>query len=172
MTDRQKLRINVNRLSEINDFLLSDDNPLVTNLLDVIDKYGGVDEINKKAEEARKLDNLLATLDAKNSPYIKDLEWLQEQRDNDTFISIPDYRKKILGDKVQSMTFDDSFAITLEISACQYFPWVITEAKQSIEKGELMAIFYEPQAKVKILGIVISKFVFHKEIAAHEAGGV
>jgi len=138
MTDGQKLRIGENRLKEINDFLLSEDNPLVRDLLDVIEKYGGVDEINRKAKEARKLDNLLAKLDAKNSPYIKDLEWLQEQRDNDAFISVPDYRKKILGDKVQSMNFDDSFAITLEISACQYFPWLITEAKQSIEKEELM----------------------------------
>ncbi len=138
MTDRQKLRINENRLKEINDFLLSENNPLITNLLDVIDKYGGVEEINKKAKEARKLDNLLAKLDAKNSPYIKDLEWLQDQRDNDAFISVPDYRKKILGDKALSMNFDDSFAITLEISACQYFPWLITEAKQSIEKEELM----------------------------------
>jgi len=138
MSDRQKLRIDENRLREINDFLLSDDNPLVTNLLDLIEKHGGVDEINRKAREARKLDNLLAMLDAKNSPYIKDLQWLLEQRDNDAFITIPDYQKKILGDKVKSMKFDDSFAVTLEISACQYFPWLIEEAKQSIEKGEIM----------------------------------
>ncbi|MCK5390536.1 MAG: hypothetical protein KAJ36_08590, partial [Candidatus Thorarchaeota archaeon] len=101
-------------------------------------KHGGVDEINRKAREARKLENLLALLDAKKSPYIKDLQWLQEQRDNDAFITIPEYRQKILGDKSKSMKFDDSFAITLEISACQYFPWLIEEAKQSIEKGELM----------------------------------
>ncbi|MGY5859492.1 MAG: hypothetical protein RTU63_08985, partial [Candidatus Thorarchaeota archaeon] len=97
MTDRQKLRIDENRLGEINDFLLSDDNPLVTNLLDLIEKHGGVDEINKKAREARKLDNLLAALDVRNSPYVKDLQWLQEQRDNGAFITIPDYKEKILG---------------------------------------------------------------------------
>jgi hypothetical protein len=138
MTDRDKLKIDQNRLNEINDFLLKDDNPLITNLLDLIEKHGGVDEINKKAREARKLDNLLASLDAKKSPYLKDLEWLQEQRDNDAFITIPEYRQKILGDESKSMKFDDSFAITLEISACQYFPWLIEEAKQAIEKGELM----------------------------------
>ena len=138
MTDRDKLRIDQNRLSEINDFLLKDDNPLITKLLDIIQKHGGVDEINRKAREARKLDNLMALLDAKKSPYIKDLQWLQEQRDNDAFITVPDYRQKILGDKSKSMKFDDSFAVTLEISACQYFPWLIEEAKQSIEKGELM----------------------------------
>lgn len=138
MSDRQKLRIDENRLREINDFLLSDDNPLVSSLLDLIEKHGGVDEINRKAIEARKLDNLLAKLDAKKSPYIKDLQWLQEQRDNDAFITVPDYQQKILGDKVKSTKFDDSFAVTLEISACQYFPWLIKEAEQSIDKGELM----------------------------------
>jgi hypothetical protein len=138
MSNRQKLRIDENRLREINDFLLSDDNPLVTNLLDLIEKHGGADEINRKAMEARKLDTLLAKLDAKNSPYINDLQWLQEQRDDGAFISVSDYRQKILGDKATSTKFDDSFAVTLEISACQYFPWLIAEAKQSIEKEELM----------------------------------
>ena len=121
MTDRQKLRIDENRLKEINDFFLSEDNPLVTDLFDLIEKHGGVDEINKKAREARDFGNLLAKLEAKNSPYVKDLLWLQEQRDNDAFISVPDYQQKILGDKSKSMKFDDSFAVTLEVSACQYF---------------------------------------------------
>ncbi len=138
MTDRKKLSIDHARLEEINDFFLRDDNPMVTGLLEVIEKYGGVDEINKKAHEATKLDNLLSLLEAKNSPYVKDLLWLQEQRDNDAFISIQDYRRKILGDKADTTNFDESFAVTLEISACQYFPWLIEEAKQSIEKGELM----------------------------------
>ena len=108
MTDRQKLRIDENRLREINDFLISDDNPLVTNLLDLIEKHGGVEEINKKANDARKIDNLLAMLDAKKSPYTKDLQWLQEQRDNGAFITVPDYRQKILGEKAQSMTLQFS----------------------------------------------------------------
>jgi len=63
---------------------------------------------------------------------------LQEQRDNDAFVTVSEYRQKIIGDESKSMKFDDSFAVTLEISACQYFPWLIEEAKQSIEKGELM----------------------------------
>ncbi|MCK5151809.1 MAG: hypothetical protein KAQ65_08210, partial [Candidatus Thorarchaeota archaeon] len=138
MTDRSKLRIDVERLNEINKFLLKEDNPLVNGILEVIDKHGGIDEINRKANDARKLDNLLALLETKNSPFVKDLQWLQEQRDNDAFVSISEYRKSILGDKAESMTFDESFAVTLEISACQYFPWVIEEAKQSIENRELM----------------------------------
>ena len=138
MTDRKALRIDPRRLEEINEFLAIEDNPLVNGLFDVIEKHGGVDEINKKAAEARKLENLLAQLETKDSDYMKDLLWLQEQRDNDAFISVSDYRRKVIGDKAESMKFDDSFAVTLEISACQYFPWLIEEAKQSIEKQELM----------------------------------
>lgn len=138
MTDRQKLKIDVDRLDEINDFLLKDDNPLINGIIDVIDKHGGVDEINKKANEARRLENLMAKLEKKGSPYVQDLQWLQEKRDSESFITISDYRRKVLGDKADSMDFDESFAVTLEISACQYFPWVIEEAKQAIENQDLM----------------------------------
>lgn len=138
MTDREKLRIDTKQLEAINDFLLKDDNPLITDIFELIEKYGGVDEINRRARNARKLENLMGMLESKDSPYVKDLLWLKEQRDNGAFISIPDYRKKIVGDSIDSMNFDESFAVTLEISACQYFPWLIVQAKQAIEKGELM----------------------------------
>ncbi|MDF1538302.1 MAG: hypothetical protein P1Q69_05320 [Candidatus Thorarchaeota archaeon] len=138
MTDREKLKIDVERLNEINNFLLKDDNPLTDGVFKVIEKYGGVTEINRKANEARKLDNLMSMLERKSSPFVDDLKWLQEQRDNDTFISIPEYRRKVLGDTADSMEFDESFAVTLEISACQYFPWLIKQAKQAVEKQELM----------------------------------
>ena len=138
MVDRQKLKIDSKLLEAINDYLLQEDNPLISGLFSVIEKHGGVDEINRKANEARKLGNLIGMLESKNSPYVQDLKWLEDQRDNDVFISIPEYRRKILGDKADSMSFDDSFAITLEISACQYFPWLIVEAKHAIEKQDLM----------------------------------
>ena len=135
---KQKLRIKEENLKKINDFLLKEDNPLVDNLLKIIEKYGGVEEINRKAREARKLENLMGQLKAKNSPFVKDLEWLIEQRDKDAFISIPNYRRKILGDKADSTTFDEAFAVTLEISACNFFPWVIEEAKKAIAQQDLM----------------------------------
>lgn len=135
---KHKLRIKEENLKKINDFLLKEDNPLVDNLLEIIEKYGGVEEINRKAQEARKLENLMGQLKAKNSPFVRDLEWLIEQRDNDAFISIPDYRRKILGDKADSTTFNESFAVTLEISACNFFPWVIEEAKKAIAQQDLM----------------------------------
>ena len=135
---KQKLRIKEENLKKINDFLLKEDNPLVDNLLKIIEKYDSIEEINRKAREARKLENLMAQLKTKNSPFVKDLEWLIEQRDNDAFISIPNYRRKILGDKADSTTFDESFAVTLEISACNFFPWVIEEAKKAIAQQDLM----------------------------------
>jgi hypothetical protein len=139
---KKKLRVNEGNLKEINDFLLRKDNPLVDSLLKIIEKYGGVEEINRKAKEARKLENLMARLEKKKSHFVKDLEWLIKQRDRKAFISIPEYRRKVLGKKVDSMKFDDSFAVTLEISACNFFPWIIEEAKRSIEKGELMPARY------------------------------
>jgi hypothetical protein len=139
---REKLRIREANLKEINDFLLREDNPLVNGLLRIIEKYGGVDEINRKAREARKLENLMERLGRKNSPYVEDLEWLTEQRDRGAFISIPEYRRKILGEKADSMKFDESFAVTLEISACNFFPWLIEEAKKAIAQQDLMPARY------------------------------
>ena len=127
---RHRLRIDEKNLQKINDFLLDENNPLVGELLELVEKYGGVDEINKKAEEAGRIDSLMALLKGRDSPYVKDLEWLIKQRDSNAFISIPDYRRKILGQKADSFVFDDSFAVTLEISACNYFRWMIEEAKR------------------------------------------
>jgi len=139
---REKLKISEERLKEINDFLMREDNPLVNGLIKIVEKYGGVEEINRKAREARKLENLMAQLEERNSPYVRDLEWLMEQRDKGAFISIPEYRRKILGEKADSMKFDESFAVTLEISACNFFPWLIEEAKKAIKQQDLMPARY------------------------------
>ncbi len=139
MTDlKKKLFIPEDRLTAINDFLMKDNNPLIDDLLAIVEKYGGIDEINKKAVEARKIDSLMARLEKKNPAYVKDLNWLIEQRDKDAFISIADYRRKILGSEADKIKFADDYAVTLEISACQYFPFLITEAKKAIEKQNLM----------------------------------
>jgi hypothetical protein len=135
---RNELAIEAKRLEEINTFLMDPENKLVNNLLAVIEKYGGPQEINRKAREAGQVENLIARLKEKHSTYVKDLEWLIEQRDNGTFITVDEYRKKILGDKAEEMQFNEDFAVTLEISACQYFPFFMTQARQAVEKGELM----------------------------------
>jgi hypothetical protein len=135
---RSKLRIDRKDFEEINRFLSAKDNPLVNNLLKIVDKYGGVKEINKKANEARDINKLVKRLRTKKSPFVKDLEWLIKQRDKGAFISVPEYRRKILGRKAESMKFDESFAVTLEISAFNFFPWLMEEAKQSIRERQLM----------------------------------
>jgi len=138
----KRLRIKEENLKEINDFLLRKDNPLTNGLFKIIEKYGDVDEINRKAKEARTLGNLMKRLERKKSPYIRDLEWLIKQREKEAFISISDYRRKILGRKADSMKFDESFAVTLEISAFNFFPWLVEEAKRAIAQQDLMPARY------------------------------
>lgn len=135
---REQLKIAQGRLDEINELLLDPNSRVINDFLAVVEKHGTVDEINHKAEEARKLPNLMARLKEVNSPYVNDLEWLIGQRDSGAFVSISDYRRKILGDKADTMSFNEDFAVTLEVSAMQYFPFLIVEAKQAIEQGELM----------------------------------
>jgi len=139
---RRRLTITESQVREINDFLVRKDNELVNALLEVVDKHGGVREINRRAKEAGKLENLLARLRKAKSPFVEDLDWLTKQRDAGAFISVPDYRRKVLGKKADAMKFDDSFAVTLEISAFNFFPWLIEEAKKSIDKQELMPARY------------------------------
>ncbi|PIP35851.1 MAG: hypothetical protein COX20_09105 [Desulfobacterales bacterium CG23_combo_of_CG06-09_8_20_14_all_52_9] len=135
---RKKLIITNRRLDEINAFLTDPNNSLINRLLALVEKYGGPEEINRQAARARRLDNLMDRLTSKKSPYVADLEWLMAQREKKAFISVPNYRRKILGPKGESAPFNERNAVTLEISALQYFPWLIAEARQSIAKGQLM----------------------------------
>ncbi|MEI6308299.1 MAG: hypothetical protein WCP58_01480 [bacterium] len=135
---RERLRIPVDRLQAINEALLSPDCQVVEDFLEVVGRYGTPAEINVQAAEARQLPNLLARLDAVGSPYRRDLEWLIAQRDAGRFVTVEDYRRGVLGEKATEMLFLEPYAVTLEISAAQYFPWLIEEARQAIENKELM----------------------------------
>ena len=135
---RSKLAIDKKRMDEINDFLMNPNNKIVNDLLKVVNKYGGPEEINKKARESGNVDNLISRLKEKNSPYVKDLEWLIEQKNNGAFITVDKYREKILGEKAKNMDFNDDFAVTLEISACQYFSFFMEQARQAVKNEELM----------------------------------
>lgn len=135
---KEKLTIQRRRLESINDFLLQQENLIIDTVLEVVEKYGGVEEIKRKAQEAGRLENQLLKLREIQSPYLKDLDWLIEQRDRNGFISAEEYKKKSLKERYGTIKLDTAHAVTLEISALQYFPWLITEAKQAIEKGELM----------------------------------
>ena len=135
---RKQLKIPARSLAAINQLWLDPKSKLVNDVLKVIAKHGTIDEINRKSEEARKLPNLLKRLRAMKSPYVRDLEWLVAERNNGAFVSVADYRRKILGDAAATMKFKKQFAVTLEISAFQYFPWIIAEAKHAIANRELM----------------------------------
>ncbi len=135
---RNLLKISDDRLAEINALMTDPGNELINELLEVIESFGGPQEINRKAQEAARLENLTAQLKAAKSSYIDDLNWLIEQRDNGAFISMQDYYERVLGDKGNTAEIDHKNEVTLEISALQYFPWLIAEARRSIDQQELM----------------------------------
>ena len=135
---RKLLKIPYKHLDEINALLLNPDERVISDFLAIIEKYGTPEEINAKAAEARKLDNLLAKVKEIKPEYLADLKWLEEQRDAGAFITVDAYKEKVLGEKAASTDFLDDFAVTLEVSACQYFPWLLTAAKRSINEGKLM----------------------------------
>jgi hypothetical protein len=135
---RQLLKIDYSRLDALNEILLNPDMKVINDFLEVVGKYGTPEEINRKSEKAGQLDYLLKKVEALKPEYLNDLEWLKQQRDKHSFISVTDYRKKVLGEKSESMDFKDEYAVTLEVSACQYFPWVIEAAKKAIEQQCLM----------------------------------
>lgn len=137
-TLQDRLKISTAHLDGINALLLDPDSRVIADLLRVVEKYGTPEEINLKAAEARRLDGLMARLRDLNSSYIADLEWLIAQRDRRAFISEAEYRRKVLGLRADEMAFRNDLAVTLEISALQYFPFFIVEARQAIERQELM----------------------------------
>jgi len=135
---RQRLAISEAHVRRINDYLLDPESGVINEFLAIVEKHGGPDEINRKAEAARQLPALMERLGSIGSPYLADVEWLIEQRDQSAFTSVDAFRHKVLGDRAGGMAFDDEHAVTLEISALQFFPWLIVEAKQAIANGELM----------------------------------
>jgi hypothetical protein len=139
---RERLALGAQDVKTITAFLTGADNALVDSLLDLIEKYGGVDEINRRADEAGRLDSRLERLRVEGSPYLADLQWLTEQRDGGAFVTVPEYRRSVVGPAADSMAFDDQHAVTLEISALQYFPWLIAQARHAIEHQELMPARY------------------------------
>lgn len=135
---RNRLRIPADRLEEINAVLLDPDMDVINDFLDVVAKYGTPEEINAKARQAREMDNLLAKVEATQPDYLDDLAWLIEQRDKGAFVSVADYRREVLGDQADQVDFADDYAVTLEISALQYFPWLRMIAERAIEEDMLM----------------------------------
>ncbi|MFC2107900.1 hypothetical protein ACFLS5_00380 [Candidatus Bipolaricaulota bacterium] len=135
---RQRLAISEDHLQQINRFLTDPHSAVINDFLRIVEKHGGPEEINRRADVARRLPNLMARLKESGSPYLADLKWLIEQRDADAFVTIDGFRRAVLGNAAETVAFDEARAVTLEISALQFFPWLIAEAKQAIEQRELM----------------------------------
>ena len=121
-------------MDEVQSILGSPENPLLQPFLDVVAKYGTPEEINAKAAASRDLGNLKARLKDMGSPYLADLDWLEAQIAAGAFISMEDYAAQ----HGASDAAPTGTEVTLEISACQYFPWLIAQAKRCIAEGELM----------------------------------
>ena len=133
---KRSFRIETDRLQAINEFLGKSPNAVLDPLLEIVEKHGGVDRINRQARENGALPSLLQRLRKKNSAYAEQLDLLAEQRDTQRFVSMADYTAAVRGAKAQ--TLDSSYQVTLEISALQYFPWLIAEARQAIRDQDLM----------------------------------
>ena len=135
---RGSLEIQQNRLDAINEVLLNPDTKIINDFLDVVKRYGTPEEINRKAREARSLDNLFARVNERKPEFIKDLEWLKQQAGSGRFISIAEYRQKVLGEIARDTRFADDFAVTLEVSALQYFPWIREMTECALEQRTLI----------------------------------
>ena len=149
MNTQSLLKINPNLLDSVNSVLLDPNSRVMKNFFDVVAKYGTPEEINRKHRESRKLENLFKQVQAKAPEYIKDLNWLIEQRDSGRFISVAEYRQKVTGEAAKQIQFMDENAVTLEVSALQYFPWIRVMAEQAIANKTLMPGRYIAVRKMK-----------------------
>ncbi len=146
---RQLLEIPTDRLVAINEVLTNPDSQVITDFLEVVEKYGSPEEINRKANHARQLATLYERINEIKPEYLQDLEWLKTQRDSNSFISISEYRKKVLGKRSIEVTFSENYAVTLEISAAQYFPYIRAIAERAIQGGKLMPARFIRVRKMK-----------------------
>src|SRR4030067_2064271 len=118
------LKISPDKLKAFNSVLLDPNSQVMKDFFAVVAKYGTPEEINRKHRASRKMENLFKKVQERNPDAIKDLNWLIEQRDRGAFISVADYRKKVLGKAAHQTKLKDRSEVTLEVSALQYFPWI------------------------------------------------
>lgn len=130
----KRLHIDPRRVEEINAALFRPDLRAFSEFLDVVEKYGAPEEINARATEAGQLSRLEAKVAEVRPEYLADLQWLKEQVEKQSFIRIAEYRKRI----TDRTDFNEANPVTLEISACQYFPWLMDIARRAVEHGEIM----------------------------------
>ncbi|MFH1184606.1 MAG: hypothetical protein V1755_06150 [Chloroflexota bacterium] len=135
---RKLLAIPQSRLDAVNQVLLDPKSEVMQGFLDVVDKYGTPEEINRKHRISRELPNLLKKVEAAKPSHLKDIQWLQQQVQANRFVSVRDYRRQVLGPAADTRAFADDYAVTLEVSALQYFEWIREMAERAVEDRSLV----------------------------------
>ena len=135
---RKLLAIPQTRLDAINQVIMDPQSDVMKAFLAVVDKYGTPDEINSKHRASRALPSLLSKIKAVRPEHLKDIEWLQRQVEAGAFIPVRDYRRKILGPAADKRPFADGYAVTLEVSALQYFEWIRPMVERALSEGSLV----------------------------------
>ena len=143
---RNLLKIPADRLDAINAVLLDPNEQVINDFLNVVAKYGTPEEINQKHTNSRQLPNLIKQVKARNPDYIKDLDWLIDQRDRGVFTSVASYRERLLGEKIKTLPYHDISAVTLEVSALQYFPWIRPMCERAIRRPASSPVDLLPSA--------------------------
>ena len=132
------LKISPDKLKAVNSVFLDPDSQVMKDFFEVVAKYGTPEEINRKHRASRKMEHLFKIVQERRPKAVGDLNWLIEQRDRGAFTSIADYRRRVLGDALNGMKFKDKYAVTLEVSALQYFPWIRPMAERAIANKTLV----------------------------------
>jgi len=135
---QNRLSIPTDYLDSLNALLLDPNSPAMKDFLAVVARYGSPEEINRKHVESRKLDSLLTKAEAKNKANVEDLRWLMKMRDEGAFVGVDAYRAKVLGGRAKGLEFADASAVTLEVSALQYFSWIRPMCESAIRNGTLI----------------------------------
>lgn len=133
---RQLLQISPERLAEVNQVFIDPNSKFLNDFLDVVSKYGSPEEINRKHTESRRFVNLLRKISNRSAENANDIRWLLEQRDKGAFIGVQEYRRNILDEDQRPI--NEANAVTLEVSALQYFSWVREISEDAISNRTLM----------------------------------
>ena len=67
---KEKLVIDSNMLNEVNKFLTKKSNPVIDEIIKIVDKYGGPKKINDLAQQNGKIEILMGKLKLKKPEYV------------------------------------------------------------------------------------------------------
>jgi len=128
---RSALRISTQRLEEINALLTHPDNPTVSELLQVVERYGGPQENQPQGGRGR-----TSTVSwpgwSKRSPLRQRPEVADRAARQKGLHLHGGIRQEVFG---APAALNQKNAVTLEIKRLAVFPWLITEARHCIQQA-------------------------------------